>query len=393
MSDTPQLMIEELAGQKRTIVLAGRALPLKSSGIGFGVKQRSKTTFYQGNPIGSRQVFGASFSDMDLSGIWSDRWLTSTTPQGQIVQPEAVAEVNGFQVAALSDLDTLFEQIATSGVEIQLTWAHKTRIGTLKQYEPTWRTIHDLEWKMTFEWLSAGQTDTTVNLFLSTPTDEAAKWSAISDALTTTVPAGGLAILQSAVGDIQDALANVVAAIQSYASQVTQYAAAVLSPVEIITALASTLQAIANTAQTLLNTLTAQVYCAIVTSPEETIEAVQTLTDADLYNAPKNTLPQVQSVGQGIATAEWLRQFKSEAKNARDEAIQERQERIAQYGSGGLQDIYLAKQGEDLRDVSTAEYGTPDQWQLLRTYNGLTGSALSAGQVVLVPDLASIGAL
>jgi hypothetical protein len=42
--------------------------------------------------------------------------------------------------------------------------------------------------------------------------------------------------------------------------------------------------------------------------------------------------------------------------------------------------------------VSTAFYGTPDEWGRLLEFNALTTSKLSSGQVVFVPKLASVQA-
>jgi len=46
---------------------------------------------------------------------------------------------------------------------------------------------------------------------------------------------------------------------------------------------------------------------------------------------------------------------------------------------------HWSREGEDLRDVAHVYYGSSDEWQSLRRFNGLRTSQLTAGQRVLVP--------
>ena len=47
----------------------------------------------------------------------------------------------------------------------------------------------------------------------------------------------------------------------------------------------------------------------------------------------------------------------------------------------------VANEGQDLRSIAVAEYGDISQWVALGQFNGIDGSLLHAGQVVLVPAL------
>ena len=49
--------------------------------------------------------------------------------------------------------------------------------------------------------------------------------------------------------------------------------------------------------------------------------------------------------------------------------------------------VYVAVGGDDLRAVSRTFYGTPHEWRRLMTYNGLSSSLCTAGQVLLIPPL------
>lgn len=370
--DTPDLEITELAGLKRRLVLAGRALPLKDGGISFGIKQRSQTTFYQGNPIATRQVFGPTLNDTTISGRWSDRWIGSVAGDGSgIVRPEAVAELDGFQVGSLAELDGLLESICGSGIELEVKWGHKVRVGTLEEYEPTWKTIHDLEWKMSFQWLSAGQSPEPSKLLIDTPEDDAAAWEKRKDDLNTAADPGGLHVVADFLAGVKQGVADLGAAIDDYVAQVTQFTSTVLAPTEVAIAVASALDGIRGKAQALLSTLTVQVDRATVGVATAFTGSATAAVDA-------------------LAAAAWLRGLRASVRTVRDEAAEEQRAKGKQVDQR-LQDIYIATDGDDLRHVSTVEYGTPDEWRLLMMFNDLKVSRLAAGQVVLVPDRMAIG--
>ena len=52
---------------------------------------------------------------------------------------------------------------------------------------------------------------------------------------------------------------------------------------------------------------------------------------------------------------------------------------------------FVASQNMDLRDISTRYYGTPDNWQQIMQFNGLTSSKLNAGDLVWVPKQGNQG--
>ncbi len=371
-TDTPPLEISEIDGPKRKLVLSGRALPLKDGGILFGVKQRSTTTFYAGNPVGRRQVFGPTLPPTSINGKWSDRWIGSQTADGDTVQPEAVAELDGQQLASLADLDALLESMAGTGIELEVKWGHKLRRGTLDSYEGTWRTIHDLEWKMEFQWSSRGEPKEPARIPTSTPQSQVAQWSATKERLTELADASGLSLVDEYLLDIQGDVYGLTVAIDDYVNQANQFVAQVLSPGETVLALTSALDSIVESAKKLLDRLTTQVDRALVQAPQ----SIDGISDA------------VAGAGDDLAAAAWARDLKDQAQGTRDDAAQERSDLVRQVDER-LRDIYLAVEGDDLRSVSSQEYGTPDHWRDLLAFNALTTSALQPGQVVLIPEIGS----
>jgi hypothetical protein len=81
----------------------------------------------------------------------------------------------------------------------------------------------------------------------------------------------------------------------------------------------------------------------------------------------------------------YSRETITDARRMRDEA--EARRRALEAGPGYTMGTYRAREGEDLRDVSTLYYGTPNQWRSLMVYNGLTTTELYAGQYVTIPRL------
>ena len=72
-----------------------------------------------------------------------------------------------------------------------------------------------------------------------------------------------------------------------------------------------------------------------------------------------------------------------DAKKARNEGTL--RARMATARPGDIRAQHIAREGEDLRDVSALYYGTPSHWRALMLYNGLPSSDLEVGQDVLIP--------
>ena len=50
-----------------------------------------------------------------------------------------------------------------------------------------------------------------------------------------------------------------------------------------------------------------------------------------------------------------------------------------------VQAVIYAREGDDLRIISTRFYGTPDNWRKLAQANGLTTARLTAGMRIVIP--------
>ena len=50
---------------------------------------------------------------------------------------------------------------------------------------------------------------------------------------------------------------------------------------------------------------------------------------------------------------------------------------------------YMARGGQDLRDVAAQFYGDSNEWRRLLSFNLLSSSELSSGQLLLIPTIST----
>lgn len=87
------------------------------------------------------------------------------------------------------------------------------------------------------------------------------------------------------------------------------------------------------------------------------------------------------------------RRFLRALRDAQHQAASIMNELEKQAQKSGLLGMYVASEGQDLRDVSMEFYGNnPEAWRTLRTFNDLDSSELESGQVILVPKIQASGA-
>jgi len=148
-------------GQNKVIRLEGRALPYR--GISYGTEQRSKTTYYAGNPVASQQVFGPIEQNTVISGMWKDIFLGNGAAKGLVTTFEGLVR-SGFQVKVVWG-----DTILPSG-ELPANTKSIVRTGIVKRIVPKFERPQDVAWEIEFEWrgrdepasapvLSAGTTD------------------------------------------------------------------------------------------------------------------------------------------------------------------------------------------------------------------------------------------
>jgi hypothetical protein len=100
--------------------------------------------------------------------------------------------------------------------------------------------------------------------------------------------------------------------------------------------------------------------------------------------------PDVLLAGQVIEAEVYLRKIGDVARRMRAEAARQHSEVIKRI-EPALIAVFPARENQDLREVSTRYYGTPNEWRRLKMFNGFDGSKLTAGQTVFVPRLEELG--
>ena len=148
------ITIRERTGRKRSIVLSSRASAFRGS-VKFAVGQRSKVTWYVGNPEGTQQLFGPSFDfPTNLVGVWRDRYLGAVDPS-----ETPLVTVVGFAVPKTAeDLEACFKDLLITGSDLVVDYAQWRRVGILKQFTATPDRPEDVHWEAEFQWRGDGFT-------------------------------------------------------------------------------------------------------------------------------------------------------------------------------------------------------------------------------------------
>jgi hypothetical protein len=164
---TSVLTIEEQTGQKRRLSLKGGGLPFR--GASFAGETVVSTTWNNGNPEATQQVLVSKEVPSDWEGQWRTTQLLGT--------PCEYDGPDGFHHVGLAyELVQLFEQIRIAGQLLRVTWTNEvqrknneggngalhshrqTRLGRLTGFDPSYDNLDDIRWKMTFDWVSRGDT-------------------------------------------------------------------------------------------------------------------------------------------------------------------------------------------------------------------------------------------
>lgn len=357
MVDVTPFVIRELTGDRREVRLVERALPYRP--FKLTGKQRTDFTWLPGAPQASVTVLGASEEPTTINGYWKDKYLGATTGQ-------PCFQVNNEQVTSAREASELIDSIRSAGQLVEVTWLDKTRHGILTQFDQTWHTSADLEWSITFDWSSKGDA-VSAAVFI---TDDA-----ITDVFTTvktqqeklddigTPDSFGLSnSFLDTIAGIQQSIDNLIANIEDTIVNLTDR---VLSPVRATRGLIATLSGI-----------------------EGECEIMMTFMNNQVAGAMNGSDPDVasQSYNEKLSAELYREELRAWAKEMQRIACEQRSV-MTQQISGDLAGTYIAKAGEDLRDVSRIFYQTPFEWRRIMVFNDLDTAELQAGQVVLVPKV------
>ena len=356
-SDASSFVIRQLGSPPgelpRVMVLTGRGLPYRP----FTLRgtMRKETFWAPGNPIGSMQVLGGQLEQTTIKGAWKEKYLGD---------PEArPVTINGFPMTsvpfALQELDA----IRAEGQLVQVTWDEVTRVGLLSSLTQEWDRRQDCSWEMVFDWISDGAAEVPAVLPNqgAVSASLAASWQQLN--------AAALAVAQVPPPNPNpDVLQQVNEALEGWGTLSSQISDGVATVAD----------------QVLGPVAAARMLAGVLAQASSVGDAVLAVLGARVDRAVLQGDHLANDVGACLRAAAWTRDLLRQARQLK------RQGAVDAAGlsvEGNLLGVWLAREGESLRDVALRYYGVADQWQTIATANRLEGVALTAGQVVLVPQL------
>ena len=153
-----EIVIVELTGRKRSVVLRGGGLPFQ--GAQYGGAQRLVTTFYPGNVEATQSVLGPIETPSSWQGMWRTTMLSRTPAKVDINGDGNIVDVSRADV-----LRDCLEQIFREGQLLRVTWHNKigdrpesviTRHGRAADWKFPHDRADDIGWDITFDWVSRG---------------------------------------------------------------------------------------------------------------------------------------------------------------------------------------------------------------------------------------------
>lgn len=345
------IVIRELTGDKRTLRLQGRGMAYRPFIIEG--EQEMELTKLPGTVERTATILGPVELPTTINGAWKTMFLGT----GEVT-------VDNRPLTTARDVAKVVDSMRLLGQMVEFTWLDELRRGFIKKFTKTWLTSEDLEWSITFEWVSRGE-NTQPAVFVSDTSmgDAFADVSGLFAFLDSIqVPDFQLKIplvdeLQAIVNKLNDLILDAEDAVLNLSDKIN-------TPVRAIRGLISTLQSIEDEAGLMIEFLMAQPPALFSTTP-----------------------PDQQGYSEKQSAALYREELRSWAAEMRRTSVEHRTSLMSQI-STTLLATHVARAGEDLRDVAAQFYGSPFEWRRLMIFNDLYTVELEAGQLVLVPPLA-----
>lgn len=371
----PAFLISELSGRRRAVRLAGRGLPYRP--LPFETVQRLEVTWYPGNPEGSGTLLGAGEEPSEIRGMWKDKYIsqrisvieTDITGTEQPNETTSIA-LNNEPVNSVMDAVAVIDAIVREGQLIEVSWDTLVRHGYLRRFRKEWHNVHDVEWTMTFEWVSRGEIAPPPTFTRETSTsDTASTMRAQSTELSNASNQNTRPLRRDFSTAVLEQISEISSVVQQAVSLTDRRVRRALAPSNQARSMIAYTSSVNDTTEVLLDVLSAQPsYRTINTAVEP----------ADL------------PLGERISAEVYVRTLMRNARRLRGTAL-ERRTLLLQQVQKDLLAQHRAKEGEDLRDVSLRYYGTTMQWRRLLLFNLLDSTELSRDQLVLVPRITTQG--
>lgn len=383
-------VIQELTGQKRTITLRERALPYRP--IVFSGIHDVEETKYPGYTKKSQQALGATEDDSEFKGAWKTRFIgdvsgdrgdamfqveSSTTET--IDGAEAIG-VDSTQITSAATAADLMDDIRIQGQVLRVSWAHIVRIGRCVQFQQTWTSIHDVEWMMKFKWIGRDENAGLPSPGNATLLDMSRQMSTGYVGLHDATNFDGIDDLDP---DIADLIDYKVGGLQR----------AVL---DLDNAVESRIYSVGTAVDGVRRALTISTY--IRDRADELIDDINQIMPPSMRLVPQfagsgsgpitsQSQRDLTAVppGSAVTAAIALRLAVQAARALKHVAARQRFQALRQLDANALAVVTLA-QDEDMRALSKRWYGTPNEGDRIRDYNGFPAMVMPTGTVVVIPQ-------
>jgi hypothetical protein len=364
----PTFEIRELNGGERVMTLTRNAMP--EPPLRFAVGQDIAETRSIGSPYNTQQPMGANSLPTTIRGRWCDVFLS----QGGADLASASEEtIDGIPVIAVDNTTLRTAREAWAVVEdmcirasvVRVTWGHLARIGRIKDATPDWETLHDVAWEITFHWIGADETT------------EVGPPSTVS-------PETDVRILTESTDKVIDATNYITSGMDPSVLQVIDSRIARVSQtiLDLSDGVRTRIDGIVP-AIDVFRRAVGVLGLAIDESKLLALEIDSRVSGTWLANINYEDMADVKP-GDILSIVTANRIAAKLARNIAHEALHRRQ---ASYESmESIADIVISREGEDLQTIALAVWGSSDGWQTLRDFNQFSGSTLTTGTVVLIPQ-------
>lgn len=371
-----EIVIEEVSGPRRKIILRGASLPETKDErpVLGGTTARGKINTPPGNTQADVALSSAVWLPTTLQGRWYDRALWDdrnsaslfgfdgigglpAAPRNIRTPGAAASAATGFGGKATTALQLVqaFQTLCRGLQLIKVTWGPLAYFGILREFTPRWKILEDVQWEARFEWTG----DTIAPPRIKTPKRlEAAGLlsllKSLFDAVTSAFNLLGLParLYQALIKSTMDALSN---AVTELLDKLQKLVVGAFAPANLLSDLRAAFLRVQLAAQ-------------------------------DLARAVTSAVPQFgEPMGQRESSeADYALLMISREAERMAGAMAERERELAALA---VPEILAAVTlgARDLRDIATDYYGDPAEWIRLMQYNGFTSSNLPPETIVLVP--------
>lgn len=394
--------IRQVTGPRRLVTLRGRSLPYRP--VAWGEKQRANFNWFPGNKVGAVQVLGIEFKPTTITGKWKDVFLFNDTnaadlinfpplaagaipPQG-ISVPGLIPPGSGIDSANAATLTTgaqggqtfqsgmsipanqparrartlrdAFRLIGGEGQIVRVEWGSVVRFGLLLDWDFPHDREEDIAFTMKFGWLGEQLAPDPIIIkpkldLLSLLEILLALLDAVLNAFLKLI-----ALINERILRIGQLIRQLQAFIDDFGALLGGLINFALAPLEIIGGMRALLTQIRLTSLDLMREV------------------------SNVHSATAGLGPGALGVTAFTEILSLLKEQRSTAANLALGAV----ETLAEIDALDFNDLlatFPVPGDITLRDVSLRFYGTADGWRIIQARNGLFGSIVRRGTVLLIP--------